>query len=211
MAPFEALYGRKCRSPICWNEIGKSQLTGPEMIQEITDKIAQIRNNLLAARSCQKSYADKRRRPLEFEVGDNVLLKVSPWKGVVRFGMTGKLAPHFVGPFKILERIEDVAYRVELPQELQDSHPVFLVSNLRKCLADENLHIPLEQVRIDKTTHFIDTSVEIIDQIDKQTKRSRIPLVNVRWESKRGAEFAWEREDQMKTKYPHLFATDVNS
>ncbi|XP_076939428.1 uncharacterized protein LOC143608142 [Bidens hawaiensis] len=193
MAPFEALYGRKCRSPICWNEIGETQLTGPEMVQDTTDKIASIRNNLFTARSRQKSYADKRRRPLEFEFGDLVLLKVSPWKGVVRFGM------------------KDVAYRLELPQELQGIHPVFHVSNLRKVLADETLHIPLDEVRIDKTMHFVEKPVEIIDGMDKETKRSRIPLVKVRWESKRGAEVTWEREDQMKSKYPHIFATDVHS
>ncbi|KAI3777742.1 hypothetical protein L1987_47544 [Smallanthus sonchifolius] len=102
MAPFEALYGRKCRSPICWTEIGESQITGPELIQETSDKIMLIRDNLLVARSQKKSYADKRRKPLEFQVGDLVLLKVSPWKGVVRFGKKGKLAPRFVGPFKIL-------------------------------------------------------------------------------------------------------------
>ena len=211
MAPFEALYGRKCRSPICWNEIGETQITGPEMVQETTDKIAQVRQNLLAARSRQKSYADKRRRPLEFNVGDLVLLKVSPWKGVVRFGKKGKLAPRFVGPFKILRRVKDVAYVLDLPPELANVHPTFHVSNLRKCLADENLHVPLDEVHIDETMHFVEKPVEIMDRMNKETKRSRIPLVKVRWESKRGAEFTWEREDQMKTKYPHLFVTDANS
>ncbi|XP_076889624.1 uncharacterized protein LOC143540455 [Bidens hawaiensis] len=211
MAPFEALYGRKWLSLICWNEIGESQLTGPEMVQQTADKIAQIRNNLLPARSRQKSYGDKRRRPLEFEVGDLVLFKVSPWKGVVRFGMRSKLAPCFVGSFKIFEQIKDVAYLLELPQEIQGIHPVFHVSNLRKCLADENLHILPDEVRIDKTMHFVERPVEILDRMDKETKRSRVPLVKVCWESKRGAEFTWECEDQMKTKYPHLSATDVNS
>ncbi|KAI3819334.1 hypothetical protein L1987_13161 [Smallanthus sonchifolius] len=117
MAPFEALYGRKCRSPICWTEIGESQITGPELIQETSDKIMLIRDNLLLARSRQKSYADKRRKPLEFQVGDIVLLKVSPWKGVVHFGKKGKLAPRFVGPFKILERIGKVAYKLDLPED----------------------------------------------------------------------------------------------
>ncbi|KAI3713011.1 hypothetical protein L1987_71581 [Smallanthus sonchifolius] len=138
MAPFEALYGRKCRSPICWAEIGESQITGPELIQETSDKIMLIRDNLLVARSRQKSYADKRRKPLEFQVGDLVLLKVSPWKGVVRFGKKGKLAPRFVGPFKILERIGKVAYKLDLPEGLSNVHPPFHVSNLKKCLADEN-------------------------------------------------------------------------
>ncbi|KAK1406306.1 hypothetical protein QVD17_41599 [Tagetes erecta] len=206
MAPFEALYGRKCRSPICWHEIGEAQITGPELIQETTDKILQIRDNLLTARSRQKSYADKRRKPLEFNVGELVLLKVSPWKGVVRFGKKGKLAPRYVGPFKILERIGKVAYRLDLPQELNNVHPIFHVSNLKKCLSDEGLQIPLDDIRVDETMHFIEKPIEIMDREIKQLKRSRIPIVKVRWEGKRGAEFTWEREDQMKTKYPHLFA-----
>ncbi|KAI3784374.1 hypothetical protein L1987_43473 [Smallanthus sonchifolius] len=205
LAPFEALYGRKCRSPICWTEIGESQITGPELIQETSDKIMLIRDNLLVARSRQKSYADKRRKPLEFQVGDLVLLKVSPWKGVVRFGKKGKLAPRFVGPFKILERIGKVADKLELPEGLSNIHPTFHVSNLKKCLADENLHIPLDKVHIEDTMHFVEKPVEIMDREVKQLKRSRIPIVKVRWESKRGPEFTWEREDQMKAKYPHLF------
>ncbi|KAK1411670.1 hypothetical protein QVD17_38227 [Tagetes erecta] len=207
MAPFEALYGRKCRSPICWTEIGEAQITGPEFIQLSTDKIYKIRDNLLAARNRQKYYADKKRKPMEYKVGDLVLLKVSPWKGVVRFGKKGKLAPRYVGPFKVLERVGKVAYILELPEELSNVHPTFHVSNLKKCLADENLHIPLDEVQIDESMHFIEKPVEIMDREIKKLKRSRIPIVKVRWESKRGPEFTWEREDQMKKKYPHLFAT----
>ncbi|KAD7116958.1 hypothetical protein E3N88_04226 [Mikania micrantha] len=207
MAPFEALYGRKCRSSICWTEVGESQITGPEIIQETTDKIRQIRDNLLAARSRQKIYADKRRKPLEFEVGDMVLLKVSPWKGVVRFGKKGKLAPRYVGPFKILERIGKVAYKLELPPEFSNVHPTFHVSNLRKCLADQDLQVPLDDIRVDDTMHFIEKPIEIMDREVKKLKRSRMPIVKVRWDSKRGPEFTWEWEDQMKLKYPHLFTT----
>ncbi|KAI3814081.1 hypothetical protein L1987_18826 [Smallanthus sonchifolius] len=211
MAPFEALYGRKCRSPICWNEIGEAQITGPELIQETSDKILQIRDNIRVARSRQKSYADKRRKPLEFQVGDLVLLKVSPWKGVIRFGKKVKLAHRYVGPFKILERIGKVAYKLELPPALNNVHPTFHVSNLKKCLADENLHIPLDDVRIDETMHFVEKPVEIMDREIKQLKHSRIPIVKVRWDSKRGPEFTWEREDQMKLKYPHLFTNSATS
>ncbi|KAI3805345.1 hypothetical protein L1987_27640 [Smallanthus sonchifolius] len=206
MAPFEALYGRRCRSPICWSEIGEAQITSPELIQETTDKISLICDNIRVARSRQKSYADKRRKPLEFQVGDMVLLKVSPWKGVVRFGKKGKLAPRYVGPFKILERVGKVAYKLDLPPELSNVHPTFHVSNLKKCLAEENLHIPLDEVRIDEKMHFVEKPVEIMDREVKKLKRSRIPIVKIRWESKRGPEFTWEREDQMKTKYPHLFS-----
>jgi hypothetical protein len=205
MAPFEALYGRKCRSPICWHDIGDVQITGPELIQETTDKVIRIRENLTTARSRQKSYADLRRKPLEFFVGDFVLLKVSPWKGVVRFGKRGKLSPRYVGPFKVAERIGKVAYRLDLPVELEHVHPVFHVSNLRKCLADENLHVPLTDFRINTSLQFVERPVEILDREVKQRRQSHVPIVKVRWESKRGPEFTWEREDQMKRKYPHLF------
>nr|GFA95772.1 putative reverse transcriptase domain-containing protein [Tanacetum cinerariifolium] len=135
-SPFEALYGRKCRSPVIWNEVGESQIIGPELVQETTEKIVQIRERLKTTRSCQKCYANRRRKPLEFQVGDRVLLRVSPWKGVVRFGKRGKLAPRFVGPFEILEQIGPVAYRLRLPQELSCIHDVFHVSNLKKSLAE---------------------------------------------------------------------------
>ncbi|XP_076938259.1 uncharacterized protein LOC143606346 [Bidens hawaiensis] len=207
MAPFQALYGRKCRSLICWNEVKESQITGPELVQETTDRIDQIRQNLLVARSCQKSYANKRRKLLEFNIGDRVLLKVSSWKGVAIFGKKGKLSPHFVDPFEILDRIGPVAYKLKLPIELSNIHPVFHELNLKKCLAEGNFQIPLDEVRIDEAMHFAERPVEIMDHKDKVTKRGRIPQLKVRWESKQGAEFTWERKDQMKVKYPHLFAT----
>ncbi|GJU61351.1 putative reverse transcriptase domain-containing protein [Tanacetum coccineum] len=145
-APFEALYGRKCRSPIMWAEVGEGQLIGPELVQETTEKISQIKDRLKAARDRQKSYADKRRKPLEFSVGDYVLLKVSPWKGVVRFGKKGKLAPRFVGPFEIIEKVGPMAYWLDLPEELNGVHDTFHVSNLKKCLADPTLKVPLDEI-----------------------------------------------------------------
>ncbi|GJT25334.1 putative reverse transcriptase domain-containing protein [Tanacetum coccineum] len=188
-----------------WTLIGDVQLTGPEMIRETTGMIVQIKNRLLATRSRQKSYADVRRKPLEFEVGDKVMLKVSPWKGVVRFGKRGKLSPRYIGPFKILSRVGPVAYKLELPRELQGIHNTFHVSNLKKCLSDEDLIIPLDEVRIDEKLHFIEEPIEIMDREVKQLKQSRIPIVKVRWNSSRGPEYTWEREDQMWKKYPHLF------
>ncbi|GJX73831.1 reverse transcriptase domain-containing protein [Tanacetum coccineum] len=201
-APFEALYGRKCRSPVLWAEIGDSGLIGPDLVQETTDKVVVIRDRLKAARDRQNSYADNRRKPLEFQVGDHVMLKVSPWKGVVRFGKKGKLAPRFVGPFEILERIGPVAYRLRLPEELSSVHDTFHVSNLKKCLADANLHVSLDEIKVDKTLRFVEEPLEIIDREVKTLKRSKIPIVKVRWNSEHGPEFTWEREDHIKAKYP---------
>ncbi|GKE54871.1 putative reverse transcriptase domain-containing protein [Tanacetum coccineum] len=132
-APFEALYGRKCRSPICWAEVGDAQLTGPEIVHETTEKIIQIKHRLQASRDRQRSYADKRRKPLEFQVGDKVMLKVSPWKGVIHFGKRGKLNPCYIGPFKILTKVGTIAYRLELLEKLSRVHSTFHLSNLKKC------------------------------------------------------------------------------
>ncbi|GJX19195.1 putative reverse transcriptase domain-containing protein, partial [Tanacetum coccineum] len=174
-APFEELYGRKCRSLIIWAE---------------------------------KSYANKRMKPLEFSVGDYVLLKVSPWKGVVRFEKKGKLAPRFVGPFEIIEKVGPVAYRLDLLKELNGVHDTFHVSNLKKWFADPTLQVPLNWIQVDAKFNFVEEPVEILEKEFKKLKRSKIAIVKVRWNSKRGPEFTWEREDQMKLKYPHLFSND---
>ncbi|GKB13285.1 putative reverse transcriptase domain-containing protein [Tanacetum coccineum] len=209
-ALFEALYGRKCFSPIMWAEVGEGQLIGPKLVQETTEKISQIKDRLKVARDRQKSYADKRKEPLEFSLGDYVLLKVSPWKGVVRFGKKEKLAPRFVGPFEITEKVGSVAYRLDLPEELNGVHDTFHVSNLKKCLADPTLQVPLDEIRYDDKLNFMEEPVEILEREFKKLKRSRIAIVKVRWNSKHGPEFTWERKDQMKLKYPHLFS-DVSS
>ncbi|GJU87105.1 reverse transcriptase domain-containing protein [Tanacetum coccineum] len=210
-APFEALYGRKCRSPVIWTEVGESQLIGPELVQETTEKIFQIKERLITARSRQKSYADKRRKPLEFEVGDRVLLKVSPWKGVVRFGKKGKLAPRYVGPFEIVERVGPVAYQLKLPQELSCVHDTFHVSNLKKYLAEPDVQVPLDEIEIYENLRFVEEPIEIVKQDVKKLKRRRIPLVKVRWNSRQGAEYTWEREDQFRKKYLNLFPKSVLS
>nr|GEZ18300.1 putative reverse transcriptase domain-containing protein [Tanacetum cinerariifolium] len=156
-APYEALYGRKCRSPVCWAEVGESQLTGPELIQETTEKIVLIKQKMQAAQDRQKNYANRKRRPMEFEIRDRVMLKVSPWKGVVRFVM------------------------------------------------------PLEGVHIDDRLQFVEEPIEIMEREIKRLKRSQIPLVKVCWNSRRGPEFTWEREDSFKKKYPHLFTNRTSS
>ncbi|GJY73691.1 putative reverse transcriptase domain-containing protein [Tanacetum coccineum] len=204
-APFKALYGRKYCSPVCWTEVGEAQILGPELIQETTEKIIQIKQRMQAARDRQKSYADLKRKTMEFQVGDKVMLDVSPWKGDVHFGKRGKLNPRYVGPFKVIERVGEVAYKLELPEELSRVHNTFHVSNLKKCHADEPLAVPLDGLHLDDKLHFVEEPVEIVGREVKRLKRSRIPLVKVRWNSKRGPEFTWEREDQFKKKYPHLF------
>ncbi|GJV16673.1 putative reverse transcriptase domain-containing protein [Tanacetum coccineum] len=204
-APFEALYGQKCRSPVCWAEVGDAQLTGLKLIHETTEKIVQMKQRIQAARDRKKSYADVRFKPLEFQVGDRVMLKVSPWKGVVRFGKRGKLNPRYIGPFKVLAKVGDVAYRLELPQELSRVHSTFHVSNLKKCLSDEPLAIPLDEILIDDKLNCVEEPVEIMDREFKRLKQSRIPIIKVRWNSSRGPEFTWEREDQFRKKYPYLF------
>nr|GEZ85209.1 putative reverse transcriptase domain-containing protein [Tanacetum cinerariifolium] len=181
---FEALYSRKCRSPVCWTEVGEAQILGPELIQETTKKIIQIKKRMQAARNRQKSYADLKRKPMEFQVKDKVMFKVSPWKGVVRFGKRGKLNPRYVRPFKVLERVGDVAYKLDLPEEVSRVHNTFHVSNLKKCHANEPLAVSLDGLHVDEKLHFVEEVVEIMDREVKRLKRSRISLVKVRWNSK---------------------------
>ncbi|GJV54066.1 putative reverse transcriptase domain-containing protein [Tanacetum coccineum] len=185
---------------------GQSERT----IQTLEDMLrACVKSHIQAARDRQKSYADVRRKPLEFQVGDKVMLKVSPWKGVIRFGKRGKLNPRYIGPFKIIAKVGTVAYRLELPEKLSRVHSTFHVSKLKKCMADEPLAIPLDEIQVDDKLNFIEEPVEIMDREVKRLKQSRIPIVKVRWNSRRGPEFTWEREDQMQKKYPHLFTNSA--
>ncbi|GKD28364.1 hypothetical protein Tco_1239142 [Tanacetum coccineum] len=181
------------------------------MIQETTEKIHLIKQRIQAAQDQQKSHADLKRKPMEFEVEDRVMLKVSPWKGVVRFDKWGKLNPRYVRPFKVLAKMGKVAYRLELPQELSRVQHTFHVSDLKKCYADEPLVTSLEGIRVDDKLQFVEEPVEIMEREIKRSKRSRIPLVKVRWNSRRGLEFTWEREDLFKQKYPQLFTNRVSS
>ncbi|KAJ9545153.1 hypothetical protein OSB04_024860 [Centaurea solstitialis] len=176
-APYEALYGRKCRSSLNWLEVGENQLIRPDIVQETTDKIKIIQEKLKTARDRQKSYADNRRKPLEFQAGDRVLLKVSPWKGLFRFGKSGKLSPRLIGPFEILERIGPVAYRLDLPPELSAIHDTFHVSNLKKCLSEETVVLPLKEVHINEQLRVTEKPIEILDREIKQLRRSKIPIV----------------------------------
>nr|GEZ14433.1 putative reverse transcriptase domain, ribonuclease H-like domain, aspartic peptidase domain protein [Tanacetum cinerariifolium] len=194
VAPFEALYGRKCRSPVCWAEVGDTQLTGPKIIHESTEKIVQIRQHLQATRDRQRNYANVRQKPLEFQAGDRVMLNISPRKGIILFGKRRKLNPRSTGPFKILKKIGPVAYKLELPEELNNVHNPFHVSNIKKCLSIKSLIILMKE------------PVEIMDREIKKLRQSRIPIIKVRWNSKRGPKYTWKRENEIRAKYPHPFS-----
>jgi hypothetical protein len=205
MAPYEALYGRKCRSPLYWDEVGERQLVGPEIIQDTKDKITLIRKRMLAAQSLQKSYADTRRRKLEFEVGDQVFLKVSPMKGVMRFGKKGKLSPRYVGPFLVTEVVGPVAYRVELPSNLAGVHDVFHVSTLRKYVHDPLHVIDFEPLQVQADLKYEEKPVQILDRKVQQLRTKTIPLVKVLWQNHEVEEASWELEQEIRSKYPYLF------
>ncbi|KAL0551996.1 hypothetical protein IC582_011089 [Cucumis melo] len=205
MAPFEALYGRCCRSPVCWGEVGEQRLMGPELVQSTNEAIQKIRSRMHTAQSRQKSYADVRRKDLEFEIGDKVFLKVAPMKGVLRFERRGKLSPRFVGPFEILERIGPVAYRLALPPSLSTVHNVFHVSMLRKYVPDPSHVVDYEPLEIDENLSYVEQPVEVLAREVKTLRNKRIPLVKVLWRNHRVEEATWEREDDMRSRYPELF------
>ncbi|KAL0562069.1 hypothetical protein IC582_002519 [Cucumis melo] len=205
MAPFEALYGRCCRSPVCWGEVGEQRLMGPELVQSTNEAIQKIRSRMHTAQSRQKSYADVRRKDLEFEIGDKVFLKVAPMKGVLRFERRGKLSPRFVGPFEILERIGPVAYRLALPPSLSAVHDVFHISMLRKYVPDPSHVVDYEPLEIDENLSYVEQPVEVLAREVKTLRNKQIPLVKVLWRNHRVEEATWEREDDMRSRYPELF------
>ena len=205
MPPYEALYGRKCRTPVCWGEVGQRVLGSTDIVLQTTEKIQVIRDHLVTASSRQKSYADKRRSNLEFQVGDYVLLKVSPWKGVIRFRKRGKLGPRFIGPYKVIARVGKVAYRLELPDELSLIHNTFHVSQLRKCVVDETAVIPLEDIQIDERLNYVEKPIAILERKTKALRNKTINLVKVQWQHRKGSEWTWEPECEMRAHYPDLF------
>ena len=205
MAPYEALYRRPCRSPLCWTNVGETALIGPDYVQETTEKIKVIRQRLLTAQSRQKSYADRRTKPLKFDVGDNVFLKVSPRKGIKRFGKSGKLSPRFIGPFEILERIGEVAYKLALPPHFSSIHNVFHVSMLRKYEPDPSHVIDWGELTMDEQLSFEDRPIQIQDHKTQVLRTKTIPLVEVLWQHGNVEEATWESDKEMRTKYPELF------
>ena len=205
MSPYEALCGRPCRSPLCWTEVGESSITGPDLIRDTSEKVSLIRQPLLTAQNWQKSYADVRRRPLEFEVGDHIFLKVMLKRGVVRFGKRGKLSPRFIGPFEILERVGTVAYWLALPPSMSGVYEVFHVSMLWRYTPDPGHVVDWEENEVDTDGTFKEGPVCIVDSRDQVLRRKTVRLVRVLWQHRGVEESTWEREDTMRATYPFLF------
>ncbi|CAL2250755.1 unnamed protein product [Prunus armeniaca] len=205
MAPYEALYGRQCRTPICWNEVGDKKLEKVDSIRATNEKVKMIKEKLKTAQDRQKSYADNRSKDLEFAVRDWVFLKLSPWKGVMRFGKRGKLSPRYIGPYEITERIGPVAYRLALPPELSRVHDVFHVSMLRKYMPDPSHVLEYQPVELEEDLSYEEQPVQILDRKEQRLRSRSIPVVKVLWRSQTVEEAIWEPEEQMRAKYPYLF------
>jgi hypothetical protein len=207
MSPFEALYGRQCRTPLFWNETGESQVFGPDVLKDAERQVQIIRENLKVAQSRQKSYADNRRRELAFEVGDFVYLKVSPIRGLRRFKVKGKLAPRFIGPFKILDRRGEVAYQLELPLQLSDVHDVFHVSQLKKCLRVPEEQLPIGELELREDLTYTERPIKILETAERVTRNKTIRMCKVQWSHHSEDEATWEHEEDLKADYPDLFST----
>src|SRR5262249_35692068 len=205
MAPYEVLYGRKCRSSISWMEVGEFHMEGPELLKETTEKIPIIQQRIRTAFSRQKSYSDPKRRDVSFEVGDHVFLKISPMKGVLRFGKKGKLSPRYIGPFEILERVGNVSYRLALPPRLGHVHPVFHISMLRKYVPDPSHELQIQDIEVEEDLSYAEIPVAIIDRQTRTLRNKEIEMVKVLWRSQSMEECTWETEDSMKDKYPYIF------
>ncbi|WVZ97654.1 hypothetical protein U9M48_043170 [Paspalum notatum var. saurae] len=203
MAPFEALYSRRCRTPLNWSEPGERVTFGPDLVTQAEEQVKFIHSNLKRAQSRQKSYSNKRRRPLAFEEGDHVYLRVSPMKGVHRFGVKGKLAPRYIGPFKITERCGAVAYRLELPPHLAVVHNVLHASQLKKCL-----RVPEEVIEPYLT--YEEQPIKILNQKQRATRRRTINFYKVQWSNHSEEEATWEQEEFLQTRYPGFLPSTTN-
>ncbi|WVZ84578.1 hypothetical protein U9M48_031601 [Paspalum notatum var. saurae] len=205
-SPFEALYGKSCRTLLFWNQTGEKQVFGLDIIQDAEQQLRIIQENLRVAQSRQRSYADVRMRDLSFKVDDHVYLKLSPMRGIRRFNMKGKLAPRYIGPFKILEKKCEVAYRLDLPPSLLGVHDVFHVSQLKKCLRVPEEQAPLEGLEVQEDLTYTEHPVKILDTLERSTRNKRIKMCRVQWSHHTEAEATWKREDELKAAYPALFA-----
>jgi transposase InsO family protein len=205
MSPFEALYGRNCRTPLHWDQPSERKVFGPEILLEAKENIRMVEENLRAAQSRQRSYADTRRRELSFEVGDYVHLKVSPIRGTQRFGVKGKLAPRY--PYQIQARRGEVAYQLRLPENLSAVHDVFHVSQLKKCLRVPEEKLPTEDLEVQEDLTHIEKPTQILETADRVTRRNTIRMCKVKWGHHLEEEATWEREDDLRVKYPEFFSS----
>jgi hypothetical protein len=211
MAPFEMLYGRRCQTPLFWNETGEQKVFGPDILEEVEKQVHMVKENLHVAQSRQKSYADHRRRELSFEMGDFVYLKVSPMRGLRRFKVRGKLTPRFIGPFKILEKRGEVAYQLELPSQLSDVHDVFHVSQLKKCLLVPKEQIPMEDLDAKEDLSYQEHPIRILETSEKVTWNKKIKMYKVQWSHHTEDEATWEREEELKAEFPSFFSNPSES
>jgi hypothetical protein len=202
MSPFESLYGRRCRTPINWSKSGERPFFGPDLVKDAEDQVKIIRKNLRIAQSHQQTYADRRCRELHFKVGDHVYLKVSPFKGTRRFQVKGKLAPRFVGPFRITKRVGVVAYQLDLPQSLSAVHNIFHISQLKKCFHVPTDTVNLETLDLQEGLTNEEHPVAILDYDERKVKRSMVEFVKVQWSKHSKDEATWEREDRLRQDYP---------
>jgi hypothetical protein len=204
MAPFKVLYGRRCRTPLNWIELGEMVIFGPDLIDEVEATVHHIQDNLKVARSHQESYANKRRRPLKFEVSNHVYLQVSPMKGMKQFGMKGKLAPRYIRSFPILEKCGAIAYKVELPMSLVGVHDIFHVSQLKKCLKAHVDVVLSEVTPLDADLTYPEHPIKILDQKDRVTRRKTIKFFKVQWSNNSEEETTWESEDFLHSRHPEF-------
>ncbi|CAN6712621.1 unnamed protein product [Malus baccata var. baccata] len=205
MAPFEALYWKSCRTPLCWSEVGERVLVGPEIVDETTQNVQVIKSNLKAAQDRQKSLVDKHATDRKYNVGDWVFLKLSPWKGVVQFGKKGKLSPRYIGPYMITERVGEVAYRLELPSKLSKVHNVFHVSMLHHYVADPSHVIPPQPLEINLNLTYDEEPMTLLDWKDKELRNKTVRLVKVLWINYSVEKATWETDDRIREMYPLLF------
>jgi hypothetical protein len=204
MAPFEALYGQKCRTPLSWSETGERKIFGPDLVIEAEEKVKVIQANLKTAQSRQKSYADRRRKPLQFQVGDFVYLRVSPTKGVQCFGIKGKLAPRHVGPFEILKVCGPVAYKIRLPSQLLAIHNVFHISQLKKCIKVRTEIIETRAIEIEPDLSYIEQPIQIMDTKERVTRRTKINMYKILWDHHTEEEATWETESYLQQNFPNF-------
>jgi hypothetical protein len=211
MAPFEALYGRRCRTPLSWSQTGERRIFGPDLVIEAENKVKVIQDNLKAAQSRQKSYADIRRRPLQFQVGNFVYLRVSPTRGVQRFGVKGKLAPRYSGPFEILEICGPVAYRLQLPSQLATIHNIFHVSQLRKCVKIPTEALDSQAIEIEPDLTYTEHPLKVLDTKERSTRRETIRMYKIQWSHHTEEEATWETESYLQHNFPDFFQANLRN